>query len=160
MEDKNRCMARTVTEEALQNAFVDALNEMIGNSDEYLKRLKHNLKIAINHCDPQSAERLEARMQQLQQELIDRTEKRENYDDLAEEILRLREQQEQVTMDENAKAERRNRIQELTRFINSQPRAITEFDAALVRKLLEEVKVGESYLEFQFKSGVVVSVEK
>ena len=63
-------------------------------------------------------------------------------------------------MDENAKAERRNRIQELTRFINSQPRAITEFDAALVRKLLEEVKVGESYLEFRFKSGVVVSVEK
>lgn len=160
MVDKNRCMARTVTEETLQNAFVDALNEMIGNSDEYLKRLKRNLKTAIDHCDTESEDALAERMRQLQQELIDRTEKRENYDDLAEEILRLREQQEQVTMDENAKAERRNRIQELTRFINSQPRAIKEFDAALVRKLLEEIKVGENFLEFRFKSGVVVSVEK
>ena len=160
MESKNRCMARTVTEETMQNAFVDALNEMIGNSDDYLKRLKRNLKTAIDHCDTESADALAERMRQLQQELIDRTENRENYDDLAEEILRLREQQEQVSMDEAAKAERRNRIQELTRFINSQPRAVTEFDAAMVRKLLEEVTVGESYLEFRFKSGVVVSVEK
>ena len=36
---------------------------------------------------------------QLQQELIDRTESRQNYDDLVEEILLLREQQEQTNMD-------------------------------------------------------------
>ena len=44
-------------------------------------------------------------MRQLQQELIDRTESGTNYDDLAEEILRLRELQEQTVMDDAAKAE-------------------------------------------------------
>ena len=65
---------------------------------------------------------------------IDRTESGTNYDDLAEEILRL---QEQTVMDNAAKAAHRERIQELLHFINSQPRTITEFDEALVKKLLD-----------------------
>ena len=155
-----RCTARTVSEDALQEAFVDAINEMLGNSDEYLKKLKSNLKTAINLANPQSAEALAERMRQLQQELIDRTESGMNYDDLAEEILHLREVQEQTVMDDAAKAAHRERIQELLNFINSKPRTITEFDEALVRKLLESVKVCEFFLEFRFKSGLTVSIEK
>ena len=97
---------------------------------------------------------------QLQQELIDRTESRQNYDDLVEEILLLREQQEQNTMDEAAKAEHRDRIQALCNFINSQPRTITKFDGTLVRKLLKDVKVCDVFIEFRFKSGTSVIIEK
>ena len=129
-------------------------------SHAYLERLKVNLEAAINAANPESAAALVARMAELQQELIDRTERRENYDDLAEEILRLRELQEQTVMDDAAKAAHRERIQELLHFINSQPRTITEFDEALVKKLLESVKVCESFLEFRFKSGMTISIEK
>lgn len=62
-------------------------------------------------------------------------------------------------MDDAAKAAHRERIQELLHFINSQPRTITEFDEALVRKLLEGVRVGETYLEYQFKSGTRIVIE-
>ena len=160
LEEKTRCTARTVSEDVLQQAFIDAINEMLGNSDEYLKKLKSNLKTTINLANPESSEALAERMRQLQQELIDRTESGMNYDDLAEEILHLREVQEQTVMDDAAKAAHRERIQELLNFINSKPRTITEFDEALVRKLLESVKVCEFFLEFRFKSGVTVSVEK
>ena len=97
---------------------------------------------------------------QLQQELIDRTESRQNYDDLVEEILLLREQQEQTNMDEAAKAEHRDRIQALCSFINSQPRISTKFDGTLVRKLLKDVKVCDVFIEFRFKSGTSVIIEK
>ena len=160
MEDKTVCNSRTIHEELLQQAFVDALNEMIENSDGYLSHLKENLKTAINLCNPQSAEALAARMNQLQQELIDRTESRQNYDDLVEEILLLREQQEQTNMDEAAKAEHRDRIQALCSFINSQPRTSTKFDGTLVRKLLKDVKVCDVFIEFRFKSGTSVIIEK
>lgn len=63
-------------------------------------------------------------------------------------------------MDEAAKNERKKRIRELANFINSQPRTITEFDEVLVKKLLESVKVCEFFLEFRFKSGVTISIEK
>jgi hypothetical protein len=36
---------------------------------------------------------------------------------------------------------------------------ITEFDEALAKKLLEGVRVGETYLEFQFKSGARIVIE-
>ena len=97
---------------------------------------------------------------QLQQELIDRTESRQNYDDLVEEILLLREHQEQTNMDEAAKAEHRDRIQALCSFINSQPRTSTKFDGTLVRKLLKDVKVCDVFIEFRFKSGTSVIIEK
>ena len=121
--------------------------------------LAKNLEVTLNMVTPMSAETLSARMAELQQELINRTEHRENYDDITEEILRLRELQEQTVMDDAAKAAHRERIQELLHFINSQPRTIMEFDEALVKKLLESVKVCESFLEFRFKSGARMVVE-
>ena len=160
LEDKTRCSARTVSEDELQQGFIDAVNEMLGNSDEYLKKLKSNLKTAISLANPQSAEALAERMRQLQQELIDRTESGTNYDDLAEEILRLRELQEQTAMDDNAKTEHKKRIRELLKFIERQKSKVLVFDGSLVKKLLEKVTVYDDYLEFRFKSGVTVSVEK
>lgn len=110
--------------------------------------------------NPLSTEALAAKMTRLQQELLDRTARRENYDDVAEEILRLRELQGQTAMDETAKAEHKKRIRELRKFIRSQPSEITDFDETLVKKLLEKVTVHEDYLKFRFKSGVMVSIEK
>lgn len=133
---------------------------MVGNSQEYLTRLKENLETAINMSNSFSADALAAKMAALQQELLDRTARRENYDDVTEEILRLREVQEQTAMDEAAKVEHKKRIRELRKFIRSQPSKITKFDETLVRKLLTQVTVHEDYLEFQFKSGVTVSIEK
>jgi len=160
LEHKDECHARTVNEETLIEAFLDALNEIVGNSDTYLERLKVNLEAAINAANPESAAALAARMAELQQELIDRTERRENYDDITDEILRLRELQAQADMDGTAKSEHKKRIRELQRFIERQKSKVLAFDEGLVRKLLEKVTVYDDYLEFRFKSGVTVSVEK
>lgn len=133
---------------------------MVGNSDEYLTKLKANLEIVLNVVNPESTTALAAKMTELQQELIDRTEKRENYDDLAEEILRLRELQEKTVMDDATQKEHTKRIKELQKFIRYQPCEVTEFDESLVKKLLERVTVHDDYLEFRFKSGVKIVVER
>ena len=160
LNDKTKCHARTISEDDLISAFLGAVNEMVDNNDVYLTRLKENLELAINTADPMSAEAIKNKMAVLQQELIDRTERRENYDDVAEEILRLRELQEQTLMDSTAKSEHKKRIKELRTFIRSQSGEITEFDAALAKKLLKKITVHDDFMEFHFKSGVSVSVEK
>lgn len=159
LKEKEKCRARTVSEESLKAAFLEALNEMVDDSDTYLNRLRENLEAAINSANHMSAEVLSARMAELQRELINRTERRENYDDITEEILRLRELQEQKGMDDATQKEHTKRIKELQKFIQSQPSEITEFDEALVKKLLEKVTVHDDYLEFRFKSGVMISIE-
>ena len=75
---------------------------MVGNSTDFMSSLAENLELALYMANPMSAETLSARMAELQQELINRTEHRENYDDITEEILRLRELQEQKGMDDAA----------------------------------------------------------
>ena len=52
------------------------------------------------------------------------------------------------------------RIRELLKFIERQKSKVCMFDGSLVKKLLEKVTVYDDYLEFHFKSGVTVSVEK
>lgn len=160
LKEKDKCRARTVNEETLKAAFLNALNEMIGDSDVYLNRLKENLELALNAANPMTAEALSARMSELQQELINRAKQRENYDDVTEEILHLRELQEQKGMDDATQLEHTKRIRELQTFICSQSSEITEFDETLVKKLLEKITVHDEYLEFRFKSGVTISIEK
>lgn len=157
LKDKDKCRARTVNEEVLQSAFLDAVNEMLTNSTDYLTRLKTNLETVLG-IDA-SDEELNAKMAALQQELLDRTERRENYDDVATEILRLREIQAQNNMDNATRSQHKKRIKELQKFIKSQPKQM-EFDETLAKHLLSKITVFDENIVFEFKSGVTVSVEK
>ncbi|MDY3215165.1 MAG: recombinase family protein [Ruminococcus sp.] len=158
LKDKDKCRARTVNEEVLHSAFLDAVNEMLTNSTDYLTRLKTNLDTVLG--TDASDEELNAKMAALQQELLDRTERRENYDDVATEILRLREIQAQNNMDNATRSQHKKRIKELQKFIKTQSTAVSNFDEALAKKLLAKIIIHEDYLEFTFKSGVTVSIEK
>ena len=159
LEDKTRCPARTVSEDELQQGFIDALNEIVGNSDDYMTRLKENLETAINEVHPESAAALAAKMAKLQQELIDRTERRENYDAIADEIFRLRDQKEQSELDSHRRKEVMNRIKELQDFIAGQETDITEFDETLVKKLIEKITVFANHFTVEFKSGITIDIE-
>lgn len=158
LKNKDKCRARKVKEEVLQEAFLDALNEMLANSNDHLNRLTANLEVAIKHNS--TDEKLAEKMKVLQQELLDRTERRENYDDIATEILRIRELQEQSNMNSVTETECKKRIQELQRFIKSQPTAITKFDEYLAKNLPSQIIIHDDFLEFKFKSGVIVNIEK
>ena len=63
-------------------------------------------------------------------------------------------------MDDTAKSQHKRRIRELLKFIERQQSKITVFDGSLVKKLLEKVTIYDDYMEFRFKSGVTVSIEK
>lgn len=91
--------------------------------------------------------------------IIDKASRQEDYDDDAQEVLRLREQKEKATLNDSSRNETLDRIHELQEFITTQPSEITEFDENLVKHLLAKVTVFESKLVFEFRSGVEVDVE-
>lgn len=63
-------------------------------------------------------------------------------------------------MDNATRSQHKKRIKELQKFIKAQPYEITQFDEPLAKKLLAKITIHEDYLEFTFKSGVTVSIEK
>lgn len=157
VEDYTKCSARTIKEDDLQQAFVEALQIMIGDSSNYLKRLQSNLNQII--VDPCALQNIDDQLNKLQHELIERTENHEDYTDIADEIFRLREQREKVQVSKSSQAEYKKRIKELQFFIKSQPKQM-EFDETLARHLLSKITIFDECIVFEFKSGVTVSVER
>ena len=153
------CNARTVYKEELKNAFVDALNNLISDSDSYLPILQNNITSVLMMGNPESAESIQARINELQQIIMNKASRQENYSEAAQEVLRLRQQKENTLQNDTSRNERLDRIRELKEFITSQPDTITEFDETLVRHLLAKVTVFDQKLVFEFKSDVSVEIE-
>lgn len=82
-----------------------------------------------------------------------------DYDNLAAEIHRLRSIK-QDTQEHNAKRQtKRQRISEMTEFLDLQNGIITEYDNKLTRQLIEQITVFEGKFQVSFKSGVDIEVE-
>lgn len=72
---------------------------------------------------------------ELQQELVKKkTNPKEAYDEIAEQIFELREQRQQATMNTVQRDERISHITDSQNFINAQTADLTEFDEALVKR--------------------------
>ena len=95
----------------------------------------------------------------LQQELLDKASKRQDYDDSADEILQLREKKAKTNIDTSARDEQIGRITELQNFIKKQSTELTEFDENLARRWLKKITVYEDKYTVEFKSGVSVDIE-
>ena len=66
---------------------------------------------------------------------------KEAYDEIADEIFKLREQREKCTVDTAARDAQIARINELQDFIKQQPAHLEAFDEVLVKRLLERIIV-------------------
>ena len=160
LEKKGACHARTVYEESLKQAFVDALNQLTGGSETYLSILQENMAEVIEMEQSDLPEEIQRKLDVLQKKLIECAERHEDYEEIAQEIFRLREQKEQALRENVSQQEQKDRMRELQEFLVAQPHQIAEFDETLVRHLLAKVTVSSDRLNFTFQSGVAVSIEK
>ena len=153
------CDAPTVQEEELQNAVVKAINMALGGKDEMLTALEKNIAMVLAWEDETSMESLDAKLEELQQELLKRANARQDYEDLADEIDLLREQK-QNAMAENAEREGlKQRIAEMQQFLAEQRGTIQEYDEQIVRKLIEKITVHDEKVTVVFKSGMEIDVK-
>lgn len=152
------CDARTVKEEELQNVVVKAINQIIGDRSEMFDVLEENIRTVIALEDETSTENIDARLEDLQRELLKRANAKQNYDDIADEIDRLHEMK-QVALTENAEREGlKQRISEMQQFLKEQTEQIEEYDESLVRRMIGKITVYEDKFTVKFKSGTSVDI--
>ncbi len=89
-----------------------------------------------------------------------RTAARADYEDVAEEIYRLREDKQKLQLESAGRDEQKKRIADMGTFLREQPTALTEYDEPLVRRLIEKVTIYEDKFTVEFKSGMTVEVEE
>lgn len=77
---------------------------------------------------------------------------------MADEIYRLRELKQNALIENAEREGKRQRIDEMTDFLNEQSCELEEYDEQLVRRLIEKVTVFDDKLTIEFKSGVEIDV--
>lgn len=153
------CHARTVNELELERIVLSALNEMLSHRESYQNQLQQNIAAVIRGSATASAEDIDEKLLKLQQELLNKANSKEGYDEIADEIFRLRELKQQTSMDTAARDEQLGRITELQDFIRQQSAELTEFDEALVKRWVQKITVREDRFTVELKSGLSVDVE-
>lgn len=114
----------------------------------------------ISQDNNQALAIIEKRLEELQAELLKLASTKSDYEDVADEIYTLREEKQKIQVDSASKDEIKKRIAEMSTFLKDQVTTITEYDEALVRRLIEKVTVHEGKLTVEFKSGLTVDIEE
>ena len=132
---------------------------MLCQKDDFLQTLQTNIATVVRQGDSLSPEVIDERLRDRQKELVKKANQKDDYDAIADEILRLREMRKQAEVDSVVKDEQMRLIQDLQDFIKSQPTTITEFDETLVKRLITKITVFEDHFTIDFKSGVTIDIE-
>ncbi len=140
----------------MQTAVVKAIDELLANKEPFLSTLQKNIATIFNEENDHTTDDIDGKLEELQQQLLIQAKSKNDYEDVADEIYRLRELK-QNTLVENAEREgKRQRIAEMTDFLNEQSCELEEYDDQLVRRLIEKVTVFDEKLTIEFKSGIEV----
>ena len=153
------CHARTINELVLQDAVVKAINQMLGNKSSYQAQLQLNIDSVIRASQATSVENIDEKLMPLQQELIQKAQSKEAYDEIADEIFRLRELRQQATVDTAARDAQIKRINDLQDYIAQQTTHLTEFDESLVRRWIKQITIRDDHIIVELKSGVSIDVD-
>ena len=153
------CHNRTVGEPLLEEVTVKALNQILSSRKVFLKQLQENIARAVVMTDTLSPDGIQARLEELQKELVKAVGNQRNYDALTDEILRLQKMKKDSEVDDHKRNETMSRIKELQDFIGKQKTKITEFAEADVRKLIQKITVYEDKFTVEFKSGTTIDIE-
>ncbi len=119
LDKKSECHARTLNEELLKSAFLEAIHILQENKNDYLEILKKNIETVLKSGKNVNSESIDERLEKLQSELIEKTKKHEDYTQTAEETLELKAKKEQFTMDDSSKKDYIRRIKDLQNFIKN-----------------------------------------
>lgn len=133
--------ARTINEPVLQDTVVKAINQMLGDKSSYQAQQQLNISSVIRASQATSVENINEKLMALQQELIQKAQSKEVYDEIADDIFRLRELRQQATIENAARDKQIKRINDLQDYIAQQTTRLTAFDESLVRRWLKQITV-------------------
>lgn len=146
-------------EDLLKDAVVKAINNLLGQKDDFLEVLSNNIETVINEQDTSAVAEIEKKLEELQKQLLIRANSKEDYNDIADEIYRLREEKHNALAEDAEKKAVDKRLMDMTAFPKEQPALIDECDEQLIRRLIGKIMVHEDKITVEFKSGMGIEAE-
>ena len=133
--------------------------QLIAQKDEFLPGMKLAMERAMLTSNSPRVKEIDERLEALQKELLKKANAKQGFEELADEIDSLREEKQDLLVEEANRAGMKQRLDELEAFLTEQTTEVTECDEGLVRQLIEKITVYDDHLAFEFKSGLETEVQ-
>ena len=154
------CTARTIKEEDLHESVLAAINKAYSQRNTVIPILINNIKQVLDERNNEKIASIDRKLLELQQELISVSNNEQLVEELGNQIVSLREERQQIQMQEAEKKDKQNRIQELIDFLDSQTVEIKMYNEVLVRRLVEKIIIHDDKIVVRMKSGLEIEVSK
>ena len=155
-----RCMIRNVKEPLLKEATVEAFNQLIEGHELAGKQIKANILKVIKNSKGPTLDQLDKQLEEAQMQLIQAANQHQNCDVLTQQIMDLRKQRAKVQSREAKQQAKLHSIDEINKLIEFHKYGLVDFDEGLVRRLVEKITIFKRYMEFKFKDGEVIRINK
>ena len=147
-------------ENEIQEIVMRAINDTLGKKDDFLSILQHNIETVLNRGNDSVLADIDTRLEESQSKLLRLVASKSDYEDVADEINRLREEKQKAQIESAGRDEMRKRMADMKAFLRKQDSATTTFNETLVRRLIEKITVHENKFTVNYKSGVSIDINE
>nr|WP_207204751.1 recombinase family protein [Miniphocaeibacter massiliensis] len=155
-----KCKARTVKEDLLHEVVVEAINVLIENKNDYVKIIEENVMKVLDEKFDVTVDDIDEKLHELQNELIQKSNSKTEYERIAEEIYELRDKKQEVMIANATRSEKRRRVQDIKAYLKTSYAKIENYDESLVRRIIDKIIVYDDYMEVEFKTGNKIEIKK
>lgn len=139
--------------------MLEAINKIIDGKEKIKSITKNNIeKVLIKKSDDNILE-LDQKMLDIQKEVLQKANAKEDYSDLALKLEELREEKNEIMLKEAENESLKERLKEMKEFLEEKEIRIDRFDDVLVRKLIESIEINGDTILVEFKSGIKIEVK-
>ncbi len=140
--------------------MVDAINVLIENKNDYVKIIEENVMKVLDEKFDVTVDDIDEKLHELQNELIQKSNSKSEYERIAEEIYELRDKKQEVMIANATRSEKRRRVQDIKAYLKTSYAKIENYDEILVRRIIDKIIVHDDYMEIEFKTGNKIEVKK
>lgn len=121
--------------------------------------LQDNIDTVLHEENDKTTNDIDSKLDELQRELLRLANTKADFNNVAEEIYRLREIKQNALVQNMERQGKRQRIEEMTEFLNEHTSNLQEYDEQQVRRVIEKITVFDDKLTIEFKSCVEIDIE-
>ena len=120
-----------------------------------------NVEKALSASNSAAVAEVDAKLLAIQKELLKKADARQDFGDLADQIDvdALRDEKQRLLLEDANNTGLQQQLKTIEDFLAEQQEAVTEYEEALVRKLISKITVFDDKLVVEFKSGLETEVK-
>ena len=122
-------------------------------------RCLSRLKPTGQECHARTVNETVLENAELQKELLKKAYNKKAYDEIADQIFKLREQREKCTVNTAARDAEISRINDLQDYIKKQHTDLSEFNETLVKRWLKQIIIWDDHFTAELKSRLKIDIE-